>query len=202
MGYKIKRILVGTQQVRPTKYEYSYDFRGKTTTQLANDGWTNTSSLTTWANWVTASSWTKIYNQLSWLGTAMANAKKLTMTMLMYDAWSVTTGSVAWVTLTTWTDAYTQTWFYTDRDWAWAMCGSATEVIDKSQQIYNTQWDYTLSAVFDFVNKTVSVVFPSVYTGSASLTDAWITTAKTNNTVWCPLNNDRYVKTISILIEK
>ena len=49
--------------------------------------------------------------------------------------------------------------------WAWAMCGSVSEVIKPSQSVYNTQWDYTLSAVFDFVNKTVSVVFPLVYTG-------------------------------------
>ena len=170
-------------------------------TQLANDWWTNTSWLTTGANWVTASSWTAIFNQISWLWDIMGRARKLKLELLMYDNWSSSTWSTAWVTLVTWTDGYTQTWFYTDNSNVWAICGSWTETIKKSQTVYNTKWDYTLTAEYDFVNKILSVNFPSVYSWTATLADSNITVAKTNNTVRCPIQTDRYIKTIYVLVE-
>lgn len=198
-------VYIGTSELKNAYigevYEYSYDFRNKTTTQLANDWWTNTSWLTTGANWVTASSWTAIFNQISWLWDIMGRARKLKLELLMYDNWSSSTWSTAWVTLVTWTDGYTQTWFYTDNSNVWAICGSWTETIKKSQTVYNTKWDYTLTAEYDFVNKILSVNFPSVYSWTATLADSNITVAKTNNTVRCPIQTDRYIKTIYVLVE-
>jgi hypothetical protein len=44
--HELKNDYIGEYKV----YEYSYDFRNKTTTQLANDGWTNVSSATVNSN--------------------------------------------------------------------------------------------------------------------------------------------------------
>lgn len=182
-------------------FNYSYDFRNKTTTQLTNDGWTNTSWLTTWANWITASSWTAIFNQVSWLWTAMTNATKLKLECVIYEGWSYVS-SVAWLTLTTWTDGNTQTWFWTDNTGYGIICGSWTQYTFDSSTVYNSSGERTLTTEFDFVSKTVNIDFPSVYSWvwALSITDATIAVARTNNSVRIPLERDRYIKTISVTV--
>lgn len=203
MWYKLKRIMMRPngveKQVRPKTWTFTYDFVNKTTTQLANDGWTNASNLTTWANWVTANSWTAIFNQISWLWTAMANATKLKIEYTMYQWWS-TGGNVCWVTLITWTDAYTQTGSYASYYWYWAMCGTNVEIMSGTAAAYNTVGEWTLTAEYDFTTKVATVNFPNVYSWSASFTDAMLATARTNDTIRIPLEKYRYIKSLSITI--
>ena len=202
MWYKVKRIMMRPngveKQVRPSGWggwTFTYDFVNKTTTQLTNDGRTNASWLTTWANWVTANSWTAIFNQASWLSTAMANANKITIVMDTYNArWGTDLSGVGVCdSSNVWP---TQIWFYVQ---------SNAYVVDCGSNVLTTYFtwpagDSTITCEWDFVNKTCYLDFPNVYTGTMSLTDSQIATKSVVNSVRCPLQRYRYIKSLSITI--
>jgi hypothetical protein len=177
-------------------WTYSYDFRNKTTSQLSSDWWTNTSGLTTGANWVTSSGWRAIDNTISWLWDVMANAKKLRIEMLTYNSWWG--DQTAGVLLLKDGDGYTQTWFYLNINSYEALCWYVSVV---SGSLSNYTWEVTIIGEFDFVNKTFYFKLPNIYENTVSLTDSWIAIAKATNGVRCPLCANRYLESFSITIE-
>jgi len=149
MWYKVNKRYIGTKQVRPYRYEYSYDFRNKSATQLANDWWTNTSSLITWSDWISASGWTQTLNTISWLWTAIASANKITFNIQTYI--SSTNNTLAWLAIfhdTNWT---AESWFYYDNT-NFVVNANASIIFKQSHS--KSTWIKNITCVFDLVNKT------------------------------------------------
>ena len=63
-------------------YEYSYDFRGKSSTILTNDGWTVGSWYTFDANWIGSSNWSPVTKAIPF---SLENARKITFTCWLYN---------------------------------------------------------------------------------------------------------------------
>ena len=194
MWYKVKKIYVWDKQVRPAPlYEYSYDFKNKTTTILANDGWTNISWATINSSWITFSSWNDIRNEASWLWTAMSSAKKVTM------KWSFirnSTSNTLWFTLLK-LNTTSQTGAYADNNWYAITCWWSTVQRITSAIPAST---YTFTLTYDFVNKEVKVNFPWINTNTYTLTDTQIANAKICNLLRCPIQSD-ILQSIYLLIE-
>lgn len=188
--HKLKNAYIGEV------YEYSYDFRNKTTTQLANDGWTNVSSATVNSNWITFSSWTAIFNQLSWLSSRMATANRLVLTYTMWYASS--SNAVAGLTLmNNNNDNSGQTWWYLNQ--------SAYEVLINNSSLlvgshWTLSWDLTNTFNYDLVNKQCSITFQWLYNNTVSITDAQISWIRNLAYIRCPIAT-MYLKKISITIE-
>ena len=194
--YKVKKIYVGSKQVRPKRFEYSYDFRGKTTTQLANDGWTNTSWITLDSNWLTASSRHQCLNTVSWLWDAVAKAKKITLEIQSYKTSS--SGWISWISIND-VEVEGETWMYYDF--------STFEVKANWWSLYRTShstssWTKNIICTYDLENKTYSWNFVwGLGTFSWILTDAqiaWIKTCPVARTVFQSVS---YVQTIKITVE-
>ena len=147
-----------------TGFEYSYDFRNKSSTILTNDGWT-TSWLSYDNNWIYMSSRGSIYKQI-W--TDLTNAKKIQLTGWLYNANSF----INWI------------WFYpstsstTGRSgvfiaWDWYGVSSvdinATAAVswEQSEPSGQSEWNLTL----DLNNLTYNLIYAWV-TKSWTLTQA------------------------------
>ena len=196
---EVKAVYIGTNKVRPAvtpTFEYSYDFRNKSTSQIATDGWTNTSSLLTWAYWVSANSWTAIDNSISWLWTVMATANKLRIEMTTYNSWWVDS-QTAGVLLLKNGDGYTQTGCYLDINAYEVLCGYVSAI---RGGLSNYTWEVTIICEFDFVNKTCYFKLPWIYENTVSITDSGIAIAKTTNGIRCPLCKNRYLEEFTITI--
>ena len=80
-----KEVYVWSTKVRPAWWEYSYNFIGKTISQIANDWWQGTSWWTNTSDGIYRNSWSNPLSiSPSWLGTALSNAKKVTMNIGAY----------------------------------------------------------------------------------------------------------------------
>lgn len=201
MWYKVKRIMMWQnwveKQVRPYKYEYSYDFRNKTTTQLANDWFLNVSWLTTGSSGITATNWTAVQCQISWLATAMSKAKKLTLELKTYI--TNTSAITSWLLLVKDTNNSNNIWFYYDQTY-FAITANSSEIYKPSHT--KSTGDKTITCVFDFVNKTYSWNY--VWGNGAfswTLTDAQISAVRNNWYIYMPVQWTSYIQTINVLVE-
>lgn len=195
--YKVKKIYVGSRQVRPKRFEYSYDFRDKTATQLANDGWNNTSWITLDSNWITASSWHNCLNTVSWLWDAVANAKIITMEIQAYKPSS--SWGISWITIIKDSNVTAQTWTYYDYYYFDVMANGN----DLYKPSYSTSsWTKNITCVYDLVNKTYSWNFVwGLGTFSWTLTDTQIAWIKTCWIARIVFQSVSYVQTIKIIVE-
>lgn len=187
-------------------YEYSYDFRNKTSTQVTSDGWELTrGTLALNANWLywTSSSWNELYIKLTKMNTALANAKKMTMTLLgkHWNSWD--TGNSFFTAQWKYPDASKFTWVYNN-------FGSANQYYYWGSTIYFTQtqavswWTCEYTYVVDLVWKTATLTFKqwSTNTYTHSISDSNIANIRANNYIRAAAlwTNDAISK-INILIE-
>lgn len=195
--YKVKKIYVGSRQVRPKRFEYSYDFRNKTATQLANDGWNNTSWITLDGNWITASSWHQCLNTVSWLWDAVAKAKKITLEMQSYKTSS--SGWISWIAIAKDNNVTAETWCYYDYN-NFAVLANWWELYKPS---YSTSsWTKNITCVYDLVNKTYSWNFEwGIGAFSWTLTDTQIAGIKTCWIVRIVVQTSSYIQTIKVIVE-
>lgn len=187
-------------------YEYAYDFRNKSSTQVTNDGWEltrGTLALNSNGLYWTSSSWNELYIQLTKMNTALANAKKITMTLLgkHWNSWD--TGNSFMCAQWKYPNASKYTWLYYN-------FGSGNVYFYWGTSIYFTQtqavsWgvcEYTY--VVDLVWKTATLTFIqwSTNTYTHSISDSDITNIRTNNYIRAAAlwTNDAISK-INILIE-
>ncbi len=176
-------------------FNYSYDFRNKTTSDLSTDWWLNTSWLTTWSDWITSSSWIDVRRSVSWLTTALSTAKKLRLEAQTYIQY--TWSCVSWLVLTEWLDYTKQCWFYYDANWfSIEINGDDNRTTHvKSTGVKNITVEY------DFENKTYSGDYVGGNgTFSWTITDTQIAGVRNLGYIYMPLERYSYIQTISITI--
>ena len=172
MWNKIKKIYVWSQQVRPAYlYKYEYNFIGKTISQIANDWWQGTSWWTNTSDGIYRNSWNNpLYISLSWLGTALSNAKKVTMNVGAYvTKWTWARD----LTCRVWDQWQTNLYF-----WLYFWWGSWDNIaIPWNSFTYTYNWATVFTLVYDLVNKTLNITstdWTSKSPSSFSLTDSYI----------------------------
>ena len=203
---KIKKIYVGSQQVRPWYlYKYEYDFRNKTTTQVTNDGWNTYRDVRSWSvdsNWIHVV-WYPWYMWKLIDNSYFQNAKKTTLKSyfnIQTYAYNIFLQNISWSTLT---------WYTGDQ----IDCRQSFRKI----MIYGSwsnvttsipYWVYEDTVVFDLVNKTVKESMTWFSDITASLSDTNISNIRNNlNSISIWFYNDlnsntaSYVRNISLTIE-
>ena len=202
MWYKVNKRYIGTQQVRPYRYEYSYDFRNKTSTQVTNDGW----EVTRWSVLLNANglysigSMNELFLSNTKLNTKLANSKKLTLKLL----WVHQSGTwdFSWY--------YTTTWKYpsaTKLTWVYYLTWSSNEYWywwTKTTFTQTATWTYWYTYVVDLELKTAILTFTqwSTNTFTHSISDTDIANIRDNNyirlaVVW----SNEAISKIDILVE-
>ena len=174
-------------------YDYSYDFRNKTTANLT-------------ADWFSVYEWTWKVNS-SWLSSnssnarvivnksiqSLLNATKLTITQLCI----LSNGSV-WIRLN-WTWRTYATWMYmgtTENYQTLAIAGTA------NNYSWMSAWTYTQTAIFDFVNKTATLSCTWKSDHTETMTDTQINNIKNNinNIEFYIDRNSSYIQTVNIIV--
>lgn len=205
MWYKVNKIRVGTKIVRPVVWEFSYDFRNKTTTQVTNDWWFTYRDTRSWSVdsnglhivWFPWCLWKYIDN------SHFQNAKKITVkahvNIQTYSNNAFISKYDSWETLTCWWNIDTrQSFRKINFNW--------TEISQTNASI--PYWQYDVKMVFDFVNKTATLSLSWFTDVTVSLTDSAITNVKNNvNFIGLRFYNDStsntasYYRDIHILVE-
>ena len=174
----LKNIYIGEYKA----YEYSYDFRNKTTTQLTNDWWT----IQSWSIWIN-SGW--IYVSSAWnpivLNTtpivSLSEAKKVTITEV--GTWSNAWASYIWFATSTW------------RWWSgWIFAGTT---LDTNSGVYGwscnstvktaswiSWWTYTIKVTLDLESKTMWVSCTGKSDLTQALSDADVSVFRSMPYVW------------------
>lgn len=173
MWNKISKIYVWSNLVRPSSWEYTYDFRNKSATQFANDGWQWTSGWSSDSNWAWRNSWTPMYIPLP--GT-LANAKKITLTLTLRTNKASWTQDVAmWIRRTVGTD--NDTWAYS---WGRNQDNSFGAWRDWTEFNFSYSWNVTWTVECDLVNKvtTLSSTQGSPSVNTVAISDNWVSIAR------------------------
>ena len=208
MWYKLKRILiypdgVTEKQVRPKKlYEYSYDFRGKTKSQVTADWWQAWSWdawTWCWADWLYAT--TNPWRLIRQFDVNMSNVKKITMTCQI-KRWS-SIWCTRWICTDTSRANPTSSFFDTTPSSSnFIISGTATN-ISPTYSWTTLKWRYEL----DFVNKIATfkiLEWATLATQTKSITDTQISTIRNNPVYWMilvwPNWVNTYMQTVSIQI--
>ena len=145
-------------------YEYSYDFRNKSWTQVQNDWWT----LIQWTSWTTINSnginfptkwwWTSNKVRISY-PIVLTWAKKITMEMTYYWAASDWWNNFNYTTRnsSSFDDWWTSmAWATTTASWyVWKWSGSSRNLTLRYDNSPVT-WTYTSTATFDLTTKTMT----------------------------------------------
>lgn len=192
MWNKIQRIYIGTQQVRPSRWEYSYDFKGKSTSQINADGWSlipGNFRLQVNSNWI---SWSSSYDcRIAKTIPSLANAKKITISWTFITSTSTATGTsfgigygngygnghVSGTYYGTWTS---KPWVYVASRLNWAdIRGTSVGNIAKSTT-------YKPTIIIDLGNKLATSVLSWFSNATLSLTDEQIADIKSNYTQLIP----------------
>ena len=179
-------------------YEYSYDFRSKTTSQITSDGWS-------YSAWGTPSfnsygvywSWIRITRNLS-----LTDARKITITTYWtlnssasfsgYIAKTVTSQTrdgLSWTSITTEQNKMAMIIYWTSHEYSWF-----------------SSWTYTVVGVIDFVAKTWTLSATWKTTQTWTLTDTDVSNIKNNTTKLFAYisggGSSYWLATISIAVEK
>ena len=164
-------------------YEYSYDFRNKTTSLMEADGWTfilNKSSAVFNSNWLNGSSIdVSVMAKIENLSTIMPNAKKVTLSMngnltnkisTRLSLYNVATSSTrSWVT--------------------WPRASNSESKIQTSIYWTNTtssatvSWVITVTTILDLENWTWTTTSSAGYSNNGTLSSSDINNIK-NNSIW------------------
>ena len=171
MWNKIQRIYVGSNQVRP-KYEYSYDFRNKSSTILTNDGWTIVKGTPSFNNYGVRWADIRLTRDLP----SLTNAKKI----IFYCSGTVISGSNIACRVANSVTSSSSVW----------VSGVSLDTGGNRRQvrIYDTNtnysglstWTYTSSLVFDLANKTFTLTTSWLTTQTWTITDTQISNIRAN----------------------
>ena len=194
MWNKIQRMYVGSNQVRPTYYEYNYDFRNKTSAQFTADGWT-------------AYEWTANFNSDGIYGSSWTLRTKKTLPFSLDKAKKITIiENYKW----TWSSAWTRAWIANVSDmthWNWFYIQGTARGTDLNSTFNQTTnsassstWTFKETLVLDLVDKTYQASGHWSY--STTLTDAVISSIKNNTWIYVMLYNSSYIRVqdVSILV--
>ena len=189
-------------------YEYSYDFRNKTNSQLQTDWWTLDDSSHTAYNSNGVYSTTNVTVRATRSLPSLVNAKKITFNEVMVVA-STSYGSGASFRSYTGTTATKQKifWIIVNKDQGYNMkWGYVVSSTQNFKQDITTTGTKTNSLVYDLVNKTITYTLDwTTYTGT--LTDSNITDIKSNNGVFIYVwqinttTTQVYIQSVWILVE-
>ena len=180
-------------------YEYSYDFRGKTTSQIQADGFTNW----TWtpqfsSNWIYNSSSTTLRIKKWWIN--LTNARKLTMKLNGYFWAGSYAFRVAKITSSNQVSNYSWMYFAVSNNQRQLEANSWGYLVS-----WLSAWSYTATAEFDFINKTSKLVTSWYSDITYTLTDAEISDIRANtDNIFLYLSNNNsssYISDINITIE-
>ena len=150
-------------------YEYSYDFRNKSTSQITADGW----SIVQWwclfnSYWVrnNSSDWMlRLINKVVWLQTKMTSCKKLIIEFTRYTTWEA---AFAWAILNE-TPENNFTGIYQDnRLWDIRFRAGWSNLISLSTTI---SWTVKFRWEYDLVNKSAEFSWNWANARTATLTD-------------------------------
>lgn len=174
-------------------YTFEYDFRGKTTTQLTNDGWT------LWSWYTCDSGWLYVSNNWNAMCThnieSIKNANKITLES------TYKTSTWYWHSLYCNNDSYTSTNF-----WIWCNQSSirwnveAGSIASVSASLSNV-WVISVKLILDIKNWTWNYNVGS-YSKSGTLTLPW--SSYNNNYIWLKANIDSWsprCQTIKLIVE-
>lgn len=198
MWNKIKRIFVGTNQVYPV-YRYSYDFRGKSISQITADGRSYSAWATPsfWTYWVYGSSAVRLSYDIS---SYIPNAKKIKLDFTT----KTSNSSWAWFRI-----AKTVTSSVRDGlTWPWYNNTSETymNIYDSSNSFsWITSWTYQFTSIIDLEAKTwrLSITWKSDV--SWTMTDSQVSDILNNTTkiflFITGTDSNQWISTISITIE-
>lgn len=183
-------------------YEYSYDFRNKSTSQITADGWTVVSGSASFnSNWLYSTS-NPFRLKKDWFLTHIANANKVTLT-LNYNlaAWNI-----YWAMAKTLTSSG-GTWISgTTTDLAWTQQRSLVVYQDATRVSWMAAWKYTTKCILDFVNKTAIGTITWYADLTRTLTDTEISNIKWNTDLLMIYitsgNSSNYISDISLIVEK
>lgn len=152
-------------------YEYSYDFRNKSSTILTNDGWTTVKGTPSFSGYGVRWVDTRLTRDLP----SLTNAKKI----IFYCSGTVVDGNIACRVANSVTSS-SSVW----------VSGVSLEVGNNQRQvrIYDTNtnysglstWTYTSSLVFDLANKTFTLTTSWLTTQTWTITDTQISNIRAN----------------------
>ena len=192
---EIKRVFKGTVQVRPTVFEYSYSFNGKSVSTMQNDGWTlsSTSNVNFNGDGIYCTNWHTYKVSPSWLQEALPTANKITLT----NIWKKTSTSwwcdCAWYLY--WTNSGTnrwEAWIYANYNFYRFMAWGTNKENYTGTSSLIPNWTYTLTTIADLNAKTIYFSIPWVKTNTYTLTDAEIENIKTCTNAWLQINQSTY----------
>lgn len=173
------------------EYDYVYDFRGKTTSQLTSDGWNLQSGASVDANWLTASSWGT--NRMTLPVSVTSSTKKITM------VWGLKVYNAIWTHLVD-TSNSNQTWIHTNKS------GNKCQVfISGSYTEYSVTWlinDEELTNVIDLENLTDTATYSWGATVTKTLTSTNVSNIRTYSKRFrIAVNSGDYVKYVKFKVE-
>ena len=148
MWNKIKKIYVGTQQVRPKDvFEYSYDFRNKTISQIISDWWTTAQwTPTITSNWYSSSNSSR--SRSNFTLPSLSNAKKITLkTTIVFN-----NSTSAWKAVRLFTSSRTNaTGYLVSAYWDMQVqIGWDSTILSPTW----SAWTYNTTAILDLQNAT------------------------------------------------
>ena len=157
-------------------YEYSYDFRNKSSTILTNDWWTVGANTTIDSNGIISSSYSST-THLIW--KSIANAKKMVLTCWLYNAINMNSSYWLWATTSSVGTHYIS--FYegasSSDNSSLALDWAAVQQFLQQEPSWQSEWTYTL----DFENLTYNFEYAGV-TKSWTMTQTQADNIRNNNT--------------------
>jgi hypothetical protein len=155
-------------------YEYSYDFRNKTTSQVQTDWWTIGSWVSFDSNWAYSSTWSSTTKAIPF---SIENAKKIILTAWLYNANNMNCSCGMQNTASSGTNGCSIYLEGYSSSYSQYSLNGVTTNFTISEPSWQSYWTYTL----DFENLTYSIVYWTVYTKSWTMTQAQANAIKSNN---------------------
>lgn len=195
VGHPIKNAYIGGY------YEYSYDFRNKTISEFAADGWTYDSSKAPSFNsdWIYYTSMTSTTSGGIELNYSLTSAKKVTLNTSFVITNSTTHLWIWWIDSLSWTYL---SWIMLTN-----MLGAHNQDIQINGSSVSTTsvsvstWTYTETIEYDLTNKTYT--YSWCYPASWTLTDEQISWIRNNNGITVAVGGSSGIKisTIDLVVE-
>jgi len=207
MWYKVKKIYQWTNLVRPAIYEYSYDFRNKSSSQLSADWWSVLWwTLETWSSWITS----PVGKDVSlWHSVDLSTAKKITIDT-----------SIVWNRNDSYWDRAMSFWIRRNQSWASdylqfyiasAVASYHWTVIKMRFSWTTTEWtnigsiwtsSYTPKLILDLESKTATWKISWYNNSTYTLSDAQITAIRNMSYFYVyATQHNFYIQNISITVE-
>lgn len=197
----VSEVYLWDVKVRPTIFEYSYDFRNKTISEFGADWWIYDSSKAPSFNsdWIYYTSMTSTTSGGIELNYDLTSAKKITLNTSFVITNSTTHLWGWWINSSSWTA------------FSWIMLMNMLGSRQQQIQINNvavtttnvsvSTWTYTETIEYDLINKTYT--YSGCYPSSWTLTDEQISWIKNNNGITVAIGGSSGIKisTIDITIE-